>query len=560
MNAMPQDDRPVRRVPRLPRVPRRRRRTVQLRTGLALGSAVVVLLLGASALVALRSLGSTSDAGSVVVKQRFPYVTELEVVLQAITSASNHERGYLLSGSSEYSTQAIGTFPVIDGHLEKARALGDSESDKVIDAINASVVGWEKELKAEFTLYETDPDAAREVGLGTNRDISRRSERLVKNEIERASDQIDASATDFSEQASRARVTVIGGLIFSVLAAIISTWLVIRTVRRRIRRILDSLRHVAAGDFTTSVEVDAHDELGEIAEALNETVDRTGATIATMSRSSDQLSVAAQELSALSEQMTSALEESARQAATVSATAQQVSASADSAASGAVEMGASIREIAASASDGAMIVSSAVEVTRDASDRMSALTESSDRIGDIVRLITSIAQQTNLLALNATIEAARAGDAGRGFAVVANEVKELANETAKASLEIGARITTIQSDASGAVTAMAQIRSIIDQVNDRQTTIASSVEEQSVTTNEISRSVTQAAAGSSDIAVTVSGLATATAEVSRGASSTRTHAEDLARMAAELSGIVGTFRYREDAELDTAQNETAAAL
>jgi methyl-accepting chemotaxis protein len=189
-----------------------------------------------------------------------------------------------------------------------------------------------------------------------------------------------------------------------------------------------------------------------------------------------------------------------------------------------------------------------------------ALTESSDRIGDIVRLITSIAQQTNLLALNATIEAARAGDAGRGFAVVANEVKELANETAKASLEIGARITTIQSDASGAVTAMAQIRSIIDQVNDRQTTIASSVEEQSVTTNEISRSVTQAAAGSSDIAVTVSGLATATAEVSRGASSTRTHAEDLARMAAELSGIVGTFRYREDAELDTAQNETAAAL
>jgi methyl-accepting chemotaxis protein len=526
--------------------------TVALRTGLALGSAVVVLLLGASALVAMQSLSRTSDAGSVVVTQRFPYVTELEVVLQAITSAGNHERGFLLSGSSEYSTQAIGTFPVIDSHLEAAREL-DSGSGEKIDEIRGAVISWERALKAEIALFEVDADAAKELGLGPNRDLSRRAERLVKSEIERASEQIDESAMRFSDEASRARTTVIVGLIFSVIAAIISTSLVIRTVRRRIRRILDSLRHVAAGDFTTSVEVDTHDELGEIAETLNETVGRTGATIATMSRSADQLSVAAQGLSALSEQMTAALEESARQAASVSTTAAQVSASAESAASGAVEMGASIREIAASAQDGASIAASAVEVTRDASARMAALTESSSRIGDIVRLITSIAEQTNLLALNATIEAARAGDAGRGFAVVANEVKELANETAKATLEIGSRISTIQTDADEALTAMTQIQFIIAQVNDRQTTIASAVEEQSVTTNEISQSVTQAAGGSSDIAATVAGLATATAEVSRGASSTRTHAEDLARMAEELTQIVGTFTYRDDtAELEPA--------
>lgn len=552
MTVTPDQDTRIARRRRVRR-PGLRLRTVQLRTGLALGSAVVVLLLGASALVAIQSLTRTSDAGSVVVKEQFPYVTELEVVLTSIISAANHERGYLLSGSSEYSTQAIGTFPVIESHLAAARELDNGASAK-LDEIAVSVEAWKKELKAEITLFEIDPDAAREAGLGPNRDLSRRSERLVKNEIERASEQIDESAMHFSAEAARARTTVMVGLIFSVLAAIVSTSLVIRTVRRRIRRILVSLRHVAAGDFTTSVEVDTHDELGEIAEAVNETVDRTGSTIATMSRSADQLSVAAQQLSALSEQMTSALEESAKQAASVSTTAQQVSASADSAASGAVEMGASIREIAASAHDGAMIAASAVEVTRDASNRMAALTESSTRIGDIVRLITSIAEQTNLLALNATIEAARAGDAGRGFAVVANEVKELANETAKATLEIGSRISTIQTDADEALTAMTQIQFIISQVNDRQTTIASAVEEQSVTTNEISLSVTQAAAGSGDIAATVSGLATATAEVSRGASSTRTHAEDLARMAEELTGIVGTFRYRD------AATETAAAL
>src|SRR5690606_26053119 len=123
------------------------------------------------------------------------------------------------------------------------------------------------------------------------------------------------------------------------------------------------------------------------------------------------------------------------------------------------------------------------------------LSESSAQIGEVIDVITSIAAQTNLLALNATLEAARAGEAGKGFAVVANEVKELAKQTSLATDEIGTRIAAIQRDSSGAVEAIGRIQEVIARVADLQTTIASAVEEQTATTNEISRSVTDAARG-----------------------------------------------------------------
>src|SRR5207248_3908370 len=127
------------------------------------------------------------------------------------------------------------------------------------------------------------------------------------------------------------------------------------------------------------------------------------------------------------------------------------------------------------------------------------LGESSTEIGQVIKVITSIAQQTNLLALNATIEAARAGEAGKGFAVVANEVKELAKETAKATEDISRKIEAIQNDTEGAVAAIGQIGVVIGQINDIQNTVASAVEEQSVTTNEITRNLSEAAKGGVDI-------------------------------------------------------------
>ncbi|MDP3892392.1 methyl-accepting chemotaxis protein, partial [Nocardioides sp.] len=166
----------------------------------------------------------------------------------------------------------------------------------------------------------------------------------------------------------------------------------------------------------------------------------------------------------------------------------------------------------------------------------------SAEIGQVIKVITSIAQQTNLLALNATIEAARAGDAGKGFAVVANEVKELAKETARATEDIGQKIEAIQSDTQGAVSAIAEISEVIGRINDIQTTIASAVEEQTATTNEIARSVTEAAAGANGIAEDVTRVASAADDTRQGAQNTLQSATDLTGMATELKQLVEQFR------------------
>jgi methyl-accepting chemotaxis protein len=204
-------------------------------------------------------------------------------------------------------------------------------------------------------------------------------------------------------------------------------------------------------------------------------------------------------------------------------------------------MGASIKEIAKNATEAAKVATAAVRMAETATATVSKLGDSSTEIGQVIKAITSIAQQTNLLALNATIEAARAGEAGKGFAVVANEVKELAKETAKATEDISRKIEAIQGDTKAAVEAIASISGIINHVNDISNTIATAVEQQNATTNEMARNVSEAAHGSGEITENVAGVAEAAAGTSRGAADTQKAAQQLVDMSRSLRTLVEKF-------------------
>jgi methyl-accepting chemotaxis protein len=262
-----------------------------------------------------------------------------------------------------------------------------------------------------------------------------------------------------------------------------------------------------------------------------------------VAENANALASSSEELAAVSEQMGSNAEETAAQSNAVSAASEQVSRNVQTVATGSEEMAASIKEIAKNANDAARVATAAVRVADSTNATIGKLGESSAEIGKVIKVITSIAQQTNLLALNATIEAARAGEAGKGFAVVANEVKELAKETAKATEDISGKIEAIQRDTRSAVEAIAQIGGIINQINDISNTIASAVEEQTATTNEIGRNVAEAAKGSAEITQNITSVAHAAQSTSAGARDSRQAAASLARMASELQQMVSRFPY-----------------
>jgi methyl-accepting chemotaxis protein len=314
-------------------------------------------------------------------------------------------------------------------------------------------------------------------------------------------------------------------------------------LRVKVESILEVVNAAARGDLTREMTVQGTDAVGQMGEGLAKFFANLRGNVAKIAQTAQVLASSSQQLTSVSQQMAANAEETAAQANTASAAAEQVSRNVTTVSTGTEEMGASIKEIAKSASEAAKVATSAVKVADKTNATVAKLGESSTEIGNVIKVITSIAQQTNLLALNATIEAARAGEAGKGFAVVANEVKELAKQTAKATEDISRKIEAIQGDAKGAVEAIAQIGKIINQINDIQNTIASAVEEQTATTGEISRNVAEAAKGSSEIAQNITGVAQAARSTTEGASNTKGSADELSKIALDLQKLVSQFKY-----------------
>jgi methyl-accepting chemotaxis protein len=363
-------------------------------------------------------------------------------------------------------------------------------------------------------------------------------------------------------------IVIVLGLTAAVCAAI--GWSLVRGISTPITTITAAMRRLAERDVATEIfGIGRGDEIGAMAGAVQVFKDnmieadrvaagqqaeqaakeQRAARIEGLTRGFEEkignlvgvLSSAATEMEATAQSMTTTAGQANQRATTVAAAAEEASAGAQTVASAAEELTASIGEISRQVGQSAKISGKAVDDARRTDGIVRALAEGAQKIGDVVALISNIAAQTNLLALNATIEAARAGDAGKGFAVVASEVKSLANQTGKATEEIGLQIGQIQAATREAVAAIQGITSTIDEVGAIATTIASAVEQQGAATAEIARNVQQTAQAADDVTKNITGVSQAANDTGVAAGEVLSAAGSLSKQAEQLSAEVKAF-------------------
>jgi methyl-accepting chemotaxis protein len=421
------------------------------------------------------------------------------------------------------------------GDLGKIVAGVNATLDAVVGPLNVSADYVDKISKGNIPAKITD---------NYNGDFN-----LIKNNLNTCIDAIGGMVTDANmlvkaaiegKLTTRADASQHDGDFGKIVAGVNATLDAVIGPLTEVGQVLDKM---AGGDLTVQIVSEYAGDFNRLKTTVNTLGTQVRSAMQQIGTNANALVSAAEELNKVSQQMSASADETATQANVVSAASEQVAANVQTVATGADEMGASIKEIAKNTADATRVATAAVKTAEATNETIGKLGQSSAEIGQVIKVITSIAQQTNLLALNATIEAARAGEAGKGFAVVANEVKELAKETAKATEDISRKIEAIQGDTKGAVAAIGQISSVIVQINDIQNTIASAVEEQSATTNEISRNLAEAAHGSTDITRNIGGVAEAARSTTAGATDTQKSAQSLERMSAELQGLIAQFKY-----------------
>jgi methyl-accepting chemotaxis protein len=525
------------------------------------------------------SYGAAGNDSAKWVKHTQTVIKEAMKIEAAAVDMETGMRGFLLAGKEEFLN------PYIDGSKnfkKRLESLRNTVSDnpaqvKLLNEVMDNINSWQRnvtepaiELRRVIGHAKTMNDMADLVGEARGKIYFDKFRGQVGTFIEREASLMKVRQQTASDTSSNAKMMIVIGTIVIIIISLVISSIVTSAITKPINQAVELANSLAKGDMTQRLPAETKDEVGILSAALNKIADDLGKMLKQVQNGTNVLKDSSIKLSAVSTELTETSDETSERSNTVASASEELSVNMSSisaameqsstnvgmVATATEEMSATVMEIAQNADKAKSISEDAVKQSQKTTQKITILGSAADKIGKVTETITEISEQTNLLALNATIEAARAGEAGKGFAVVANEIKDLAKQTAEATVDIKNQIDEMQGTTDGTITDIQTISDIINNINEVITTIATSVAEQSAATSEISENVAQASSGIGEVnenvaqsSVAVQGVNEDINEISNGSSQINKNsqnvnqsAKELSQLAEDLTNLVGRFK------------------